>query len=195
MIGWIIGVIHRALGWKFIGPPTTHLPKAIWVVCPHWTNWDFPIGLWIRHEIGVYIGFFGKHTLFKWYSAWFFRALGGYPVNRNKATNLVTAMVNTIKENKTIHVCITPEGTRDDVETLKNGFYFIALHANIPLVLIGFDQLHKEVTFGPVIYPTGNYQVDMKPLYEFYASIGAPPKKWLKRYEETGEIPNLKEAK
>lgn len=195
MLGWIIGQIYKAIGWKFIGTPPTHLKKGIWIVCPHWTNWDFPIGLWIRQDIGVYIGFLGKSTLFKWYSGWLFWALGGYPVNRSKASNLVTAVVNTLKANDIIHVCITPEGTRSDVDSLKNGFYFIALKAEVPLVLLGFDQPNKRVTFGPVIYPTGDYEADMKPFYEFYANLAAPKKKWLKRYDETGIIPRPKDNK
>ena len=195
MLGWFIGQICKARGWKFVGTPTTHLQKGIWVACPHWTNWDFPLGLWIRQEIGVYIGFFGKDSLFKWYSGWLFRALGGYAVNRDQATNLVTATVNTLKSSEKIHVCITPEGTRKDVSKLKNGFYFIALKSGVPLILIGFDQAHKEIVFGPVIYPTGNYVEDMKPFYAFFSSIGANKKEWLKLYEQTGEIPLPKEGK
>lgn len=195
MLDKIVHVIYRWLGWKVIGENPTYLKKGIWVVSPHTSNWDFPVGLYARELLKIRIGFLGKHSLFKWYSNWFFRGLGGYPVNRSKANNLVEAVANTFAQNDSIHIAITPEATRSDVKSLKNGFYYMAQRANVGIVCVGFELKNKKMIIGPIIYPTGNYVEDMKPYYEFYLSLDAPRKTWLKRYAETGEIPELSARK
>jgi 1-acyl-sn-glycerol-3-phosphate acyltransferase len=186
---YLFKFLFRLFGWGVSGPAPTHLKKAIWVVCPHWYATDFFIGIGSRSEIGVNIGFLGKNSLFKWYSAWFFKALGGYPVDRSKANNLVQAVANTFKANDSIHVALTPEGTRKDVSELKTGFYYMALQAGVPLVLVGFDYQRKLVVFGGVVEPTGDYAKDIKPMYDFLLTIQSPQKEYLKRYQKTGEVP------
>ncbi|HEX9957553.1 MAG TPA: 1-acyl-sn-glycerol-3-phosphate acyltransferase [Fibrella sp.] len=188
MLGAFLTWIYHTLGWKIVGPRPT-VPKAIWVVAPHSTNWDFPIGLWIRHELRIYIGFLAKSSLFTWYGGWLFRALGGTPVYRSKANNLVDAMAETFASYNELHICITPEGTRSDVSKLKTGFYFIAQKANIPLVLVGFDWARKTIMLSEPLYVTGDYQRDMLPFYQFFASLAEPHKTWLRNWEATGVIP------
>lgn len=188
-MSWLFKLLFQLSGWGTLGAVPNHLKKAIWVVCPHWYWTDFLVGIGARSYVGVNIGFLGKSSLFKWYSAWFFRGLGGYPVDRSKANNLVQAVANTFKANSSIHIAIAPEGTRKDVAELKTGFYYMALTANVPIVLVGFDYTQKRVVFGGIIEPTGDYPKDMKPLYDFYLTIGGPQKEWLKRYQQTGEIP------
>lgn len=189
MLGAILQFIYHTLGWRITGPHPT-VPKALWIVAPHTTNWDFPIGLWIRHEVKVYIGFLAKSSLFTPYSGWLFRALGGTPVYRKKSHNLVYAMADTFAQHDFLHVCITPEGTRSDVGKLKTGFYYIALRANVPLILTGFSFPRKEIVLSEPIYPTGDYQRDMLPFYQFFAEYSGPHKTWLLDWEATGVIPD-----
>jgi 1-acyl-sn-glycerol-3-phosphate acyltransferase len=188
-MNWLFGFLYRLLGWSTLGHVPKDLKKAIWVVAPHWNNWDFFVGVGVRAYIRLKIGYLGKSTLFKWYSGWFFRGLGGYPVDRTKNNNLVDSVAETFLQNESIHIAIAPEGTRSNVSKLKTGFYFMALKAQVPVVLVGFDYLRKCVVFGDVIYPTGDYITDMQPLYDFYLTIQSPKKEWLQNYEQTGEIP------
>ncbi|RDB02876.1 1-acyl-sn-glycerol-3-phosphate acyltransferase [Runella aurantiaca] len=194
-MNWLFAFLYRIFGWGILGRVPKDLKKAIWVVCPHWNSSDFFIGVGVRAFIGVKMGFLGKSSLFKWYSAWFFRALGGYPVYREKSNNLVDAVAETFKQNEFIHIAIAPEGTRSNTSKLKTGFYFMALKAQVPLVLVGFDYTRKLVVFGEPIYLTGDYVKDMKPFYDFYLTIQSPKKEWLQLYEQTGVIPFPKEQK
>ncbi len=41
-------------------------------------------------------------------------------------------------------LAVTPEGTRKRVNDWKKGFYFIALKANVPIVVAYFDYKKKE---------------------------------------------------
>ncbi|MFN4146799.1 MAG: 1-acyl-sn-glycerol-3-phosphate acyltransferase [Runella sp.] len=181
-------LIFRLLGWKTEGDIPRHLPKAIWVLCPHWKSMDFVIGILARSVVGIKIGYLGKASLFRWYSNWFFKGLGGYPVDRSKSNNLVEAVAETFRQHEKIHIALTPEGTRSDTAYLKTGFYYMALKAHVPLVLVGIDYPRKAIIFGNVLYLTGDYAADLKPFYEFYATIGGPKKRWLRAYLETGEI-------
>jgi 1-acyl-sn-glycerol-3-phosphate acyltransferase len=188
-MNWLLALLYRLFGWRTIGDVPKDLKKGIWIVCPHWYGWDFVLGISVRAYVGINIGYLGKSPLFKWYSGWFFRALGGYPVDRTKNNNLVDAVAETFRQNDSIHVAIAPEGTRSNVSRLKTGFYYIALKAQVPFVLVGFDYPRKSVVFGGVVYPTGDFVKDMKPVYDFYMTIQGPKKEWLYNYEQTGEIP------
>lgn len=188
-MNWLFALLYRLSGWSSLGYVPKELKKAIWIVAPHWNSRDFFIGIGIRATIGIKIGFLAKNTLFKWYSGWLFRRLGGFPVNRSKSNKLVDSVAETFQKNESIHIAIAPEGTRSNVSRLKTGFYFMALKAKVPIVLVGFDHERKCVVFGDVIYPTGDYLKDMKPVYDFYLTIQSPKKEWLQNYEQTGEIP------
>lgn len=187
MLGAITRWLFKIWGWRVAGPIPT-VPKAIWVVAPHSTNWDFLIGLGIRPTIHIWIQYLAKSSLFTWYSSWLFRALGGKPVYRNKSNNLVDAMVDVFNQNDQLHICIAPEGTRSNVSKLKTGFYYIALKANVPLILVGFDWPRKLVPLSKPLYVTGDYKKDMLPFYEFFSQVQGVKKDWLKQWEDTGII-------
>ncbi|RCR70772.1 1-acyl-sn-glycerol-3-phosphate acyltransferase [Larkinella punicea] len=179
--------LYKVAGWKLLGV-VPDLPKAIWVLAPHNTNWDFPVGVGARATTRVWIQYLAKKELFTWYAGWFFRILGGKPVNRSRANNLVDAIVDVFIQNEYLHICIPPEGTRSDVERLKTGFYYIALKADVPIILTGIDYPRKAVVLSEPLYMTGDYQKDMRPVYEFFSQIQGKKKEWLKRYEQTGLI-------
>jgi 1-acyl-sn-glycerol-3-phosphate acyltransferase len=191
----LFAFLYKLAGWRISGVVPHHVKKAVWVACPHWKNIDFPIGIGARSAMNIKVGFLAKSSLFKWYSGWLFRALGGFPVHRDRAYNLVDSITRSFREHDEIRVIIAPEGTRSDVSKLKTGFYYMALKANVPLVLIGFDYGRKVVEVGPILHLTGDYVKDMKPFYEYYLTIQSPRKQWLKNYAETGVIPLPSERK
>lgn len=188
MLRIITAGLYRAAGWKIIGRYPTEIKKAVWVGAPHNSNWDFVVCLGGRAELQINIGFLAKSQLFKWYSGWLFRALGCYPVYRDKASNLVDTVAAMYGKYESLHIAITPEGTRKDVEKLKSGFYHIALKANVPLILIGFDYPRKAIVISEPMYLKNDFETDMKAIYDFYLTIGGKRKTWLKNYERSGRI-------
>jgi len=189
MLNSFFAFLYRLSGWKVIGTPPRATPKAIWVGAPHHSNWDLIISIGARATMRFNIGFFAKNELFTWYAAWFFKALGGYPVDRRRAGNLVDAVVDTFRQNETMHIAITPEGTRSDVGSLRSGFYYMALKAGVPLILVGFDYTRKAFVIREPLHLTGDIEKDMKLFCDFYLSIQTPPKTWLITYQQTGKIP------
>lgn len=184
--------LYKLSGWKVIGTPPYSIPKAIWVGAPHNSNWDLVISLGARATMRFDIGFMAKSQLFTWYSGWLFRALDGYAVDRSRGNNLVDAVVETFNKNERMHIAITPEGTRSDVATLKTGFYYMALRAGVPLILVGFDYPRKAFVIRDPLWLTGDFPQDIRAIYEFYLTIGGPRKTWLDTYARTGIVPGEK---
>ena len=70
-------------------------------------------------------------------------------------------VVNNIKKQSEFVLALSPEGTRSRVEKWKTGFYYIALEANIEIVLVGLDFGKKEIGTITSFKPTGNIEKDM----------------------------------
>lgn len=182
MLGAFARWLFRVSGWRIIGPVPT-VPKAIWLVAPHTTNWDFPVGIGMRPTMRIFIQFVAKKELFAWYSGWLFRALGGIPVDRSRAHNFVDTIVGLFKSRQTLHLCVTPEGTRSNVSKLKMGFYFMAQKADVPLILTGFDWERKLSILSEPFYVTGDMEKDMQSIAHFFLQVHGPRKDWLKAYD------------
>lgn len=148
MFSWLTRKIFHLWGWKIQGVIPNHLPKKLYVVVPHTSNWDFPVGILMKYAFHMKVGFIAKSSLFKWPYAWFFRALGGIPVNRKKSQGFIEAVVERINEREEFCTAIAPEGTRNKVNKLKSGFYYISKKANIPIVYVKFDWKNMIVDFS-----------------------------------------------
>ena len=124
--------------WKFKGDFPSQLKKYIIIAAPH-TSWvDFPIAILARNASGEKINFVGKNTLFKGPFGWFFRSLGGAPVDRSRNNKTVDAIVDIFKEKEVFRLALSPEGTVK-VEKWKTGFYYIAKGASVPIVMATLD--------------------------------------------------------
>jgi 1-acyl-sn-glycerol-3-phosphate acyltransferase len=160
------------LGWKITGHYPKELSHVVIAVAPHTSAWDFPLGVLVNSAGKLKANYMGKHTLFKPPFGWFFRWLGGIPVDRTKNHNLVAATVEAFRTEPRIHVVIAPEGTRKKVEKFKSGFYHIARLAGVPICLCKFDFEKREVFFDPqLFYPTDNEAADMAYIWEYFKGV------------------------
>lgn len=163
-------LLMKLTGWRFEGELPA-LPSYIITVAPHTSNWDFIVGVMARGALGERIHFLGKHQLFIPPWGWFFRAIGGSPVDRRKNNNLVDAVSALFEEDKHFKLALAPEGTRSKVTRWKTGFYHIAVKANVPIVTVGLDFAERKVVLGPARATTGNMQADMDAIIAFYRGI------------------------
>lgn len=172
---WFGRTILRLFGWRVTGRPPA-LDKYIVIVAPHTSNWDFLIGLMAKFAFGVRLRFLGKHSLFAWYSGWFFRMFGGIPVRRDKAHNVVKQVTEFFEKEPTLILALAPEGTRSYTDHWRSGFYRIAKAAKVPIVLAFLDAQRKEVGLGPMLLPSEDIQGDMELIRRFYADkVGIRP--------------------
>jgi 1-acyl-sn-glycerol-3-phosphate acyltransferase len=130
------------------------------------------VGLAARYVTPIHKAYFlGKKELFDGVFGWFFRALGGTPVDRSSSHGVVQQVADKFKHYDVFRIAMSPEGTRKKVEKLRTGFYYIAKEAKVPILLVGFDFKQKQVIYGPVILPSNDEAADFKQITSFFASI------------------------
>lgn len=112
--------------------------------------------------------FLMKKEWFFWPLGPLFRRLGGIPVYRQKHTSMTDAMAETARKAQVFHLCITPEGTRSRVEEWKKGFYFIALKAELPILLYAVDYERKLIKCTKTIIPNGDLEGQMREIKLYY---------------------------
>lgn len=157
----------RLIGWKVVGGlPANN--KYVLIGAPHTSNWDFPLMLLAVLKVGMDVHWLGKKNLFPFPFAGFMRWLGGIPVDRSKSNNLVDQLVALFGRRDELILLIPPEGTRSQVERWKSGFYYVAQGAGVPILLGFIDSSRRELGFGPLFYPTGDYAADLVAIQEFY---------------------------
>ncbi|MDR0892230.1 MAG: 1-acyl-sn-glycerol-3-phosphate acyltransferase [Mediterranea sp.] len=163
-------IFRRLLGWN-TNVTTPFYKKCVICVAPHTTNFDLFIGK-------VFYNALGRKTKFMMKKEWFFfplgilfRAIGGIPVDRKRNTSLVEQMAQHFNECEYFHLAITPEGTRQANPQWKKGFYYIALAAQVPIVLIGINYPTKTITSTKVIFPTGDIEKDMNEIKEYFKNF------------------------
>ncbi len=171
---WIL----RLWGWKIEGQYPYELNKFVIIVIPHTSGWDFPLGLLVRSALKADIKYIGKASLFRPPFGWLFRALGGYPVDRSKRHNYVDAVVDIFNREEKFALTIAPEGTRQKVNKLKTGFYYIALGAKVPIVMVKFDWGNKIVGIREPFYPTGNFDADMEAIKAYFKGAKGKVPEW-----------------
>ena len=94
MLRPIYFLLFRLFGWKIRGRLPADIKKYIIAVAPHTSNWDFPVGLAARSVLRIQNAqFLGKSQLFRPPFGWFFRALGGHPVERTTSQDMVEQVV------------------------------------------------------------------------------------------------------
>ena len=85
-------------------------------------------------------------------------------------TLMVAASVEAIKAaDGPLQLIVPPEGTRSGTRFWKTGFYYIALGAQVPIVMAYMDYEKKVSGLGPVFLPTGDVDADMATIKAFYA--------------------------
>lgn len=160
-------LLYKQMGWT-VNVTEVHPKKYIICLAPHTSNWDFFYGQLYNMAEGLNSNFLMKKEWFFWPLGALFRRLGGIPVYRNKKTSMTDAMAETAKSSAFFRLCITPEGTRSRTGEWKKGFYFIALKAQLPILLYGLDYERKLIQCTKAIMPSGNLEADMREIKLYF---------------------------
>jgi 1-acyl-sn-glycerol-3-phosphate acyltransferase len=160
--------ILRLLGWNIYVRAPLDIPKAVIIMAPHTSNWDFILGrlAFFCYRISPRI-LIKKEAFTPWLGR-VLRWLGGIPVDRRHSQNTVKEISRCFNKNDRFYLLITPEGTRRKVKNWKRGFYFIALNAKVPIFFGFLDYRKKEGGIGMMMEPSGNFEADFKIIENFY---------------------------
>ena len=156
-------------GWRIQDDRPAGLDRYIVVVAPHTSNWDFIVGLAVRSLARMNdTKYLAKQSLFKPPFGWFFRMVGGYPVDRSKHNNLVDAVVAMFRRGEINKIAITPEGTRRYQPDWKTGFHRIATQAGVPIILATFDYPQKLVIITAPFPLTSDPEADIVRMKDWF---------------------------
>ena len=152
--------ILKLFGWKYVGEIPTE-KKAVVIAAPHTSNWDFIWGklAFVAHGINTTV--LMKKEFFFFPLGTIFRSMGVMPIDRSKKSNLTDQLAEEFKNRDELYLSLSPEGTRSRRPVWKRGFYFIALKANVPILLGDLNYETKTLSFIETFIPTGDVEADM----------------------------------
>ncbi len=181
----LIGSVYlKIFGWR-TGSEAPSTDTFVLIAAPHTSNWDGVHMVALSWVFGIRIRFMAKHTLFEGKWGWFFRWVGGVPVDRRKPQGLVEQMVEKFEQGEPLILGVPPEGTRSRREHWKSGFYQIAVAAKVPIVMGYLDFANNEGGFGGQFMPSGDIGKDMDVIRAFYAQKRG-------KYPELFAVPRLR---
>ena len=155
------------------------IEKAIVLMAPHTSMWDFYYGKLYFATNNIKPLFLIKKEVFVWIIAPILKKLGGVPVDRGKSRGGVAQnIIDAFKNNEKMMLVITPEGTRHKTKNWKKGFIKIAKEANIPVICgyIDYEQRKMGIFDSPFLDLSGSDDDIMKNLKSKYLNVkGAYP--------------------
>jgi 1-acyl-sn-glycerol-3-phosphate acyltransferase len=167
---WIGRLVLGAGGFRVTGEAPAEM-KLVIIGAPHTSGWDLPYTLATTFVLGMDVRWMGKHTLFRGPLGPLLRALGGIPVNRGAAGDVVAQMVEAFEREPRLLLAMAPQGTRFKTEHWKSGFYRIAVAAGVPIGCGFLDYGTRTAGMGAILHPSGDVHADMEAVREFYRGI------------------------
>lgn len=165
---WIL----KLMGWK-VDVRVDFPNKCVICAAPHTSNWDLPIGLIAYTSIGQRASFLIKKSWFFFPLNILFNALGGIKVDRSKSTSMTDQVVQVFNSKPKFQLAVTPEGTRKANSEWKKGFYYIALAAQVPILVAAFDYKLKTIIIMEQVVPTGDADKDIAYIKSLYKGVTA----------------------
>lgn len=148
----IIGQFFLKLfGWKLqVEGDLKNLDRCILVVAPHTSNMDYLLGIATYWKLNKKLKAIIKDSHTKAFYGPIIKWIGAIGIDRSQKNDLVKQVVNHFKK-EDFSLVITPEGSRSYSEKWKLGFYYMALEANVPIVLASGDYQKKIIQIGHCI--------------------------------------------
>ncbi len=164
------GRLLRLLGWRVEGELSPRATRCVVIAAPHTSNWDFPYTLLAAFALGMHIRWLGKASLFRAPFGGVMRWLGGIPVQRDRANNLVASSVAALQGAPgPLQLVVAPEGTRSRTTQWKTGFHRIAHGAGLPIQLAYLDWGERRCGLGPLVDASNDVDADLVRIKAFYA--------------------------
>lgn len=166
----LASVFLRVAGWTCENERPA-ADRYVAVMAPHTSNWDFLYFLAAGLVFRLDVRWLGKDTLFAGPLGPIMKWLGGVPVNRGEAKDIVPDAVAFLRSGEKAALAIAPEGTRSSVARWKTGFYRIAVEAEVPILLSWLDYPSKTAGLGPLFQPTDDMDADIQTMQDFYKPL------------------------
>ena len=96
------------------------------------------------------------------------KKMGGIPVDRSKGGRIVKQIIDEFDKRESLHLAITPEGTRKYTKRWKAGFHTIAKATGATVYIGFFDFGKKLIGWKQTLELTDDASADIKTLKAYY---------------------------
>ena len=164
-------------GWKVNPVYPKEAQRCVMIAAPHTSNWDAYFVMISFMAMGIPVKFTIKNDWMRFPFGMIIRSLGGLGIDRSPKKpgeirkSQVEIMADLIKERDRIAMVVAIEGTRSPTTKWRQGFYYTAIKAEVPITFGYLDYKKKEAGVGGPLYPSGDFDADMKIITEFYRNI------------------------
>ncbi len=163
-------ILTGIIGWKIKGE-FPDIKKSVIIFAPHTSYWDGLYGKLYLMHLDIKYKFLSKKEFFKFPLKYFFIIFGSIPVYENKKyIDYVAGLFNNSKE---LHIVLSPEGQLAKTIRWKKGYYYMAVRANVPIVVGYIDYKKKEMGIKKVIYNPTDISIVRKEIAELYSDVTA----------------------
>ncbi|KXK37512.1 MAG: acyltransferase family protein [Bacteroidetes bacterium OLB9] len=163
-------ILVNLLGWKIKGE-FPNIKKSIIIFAPHTSYWDGFYGKLYLMQLGINYKFLSKKEFFKFPLNYFFKIYGSIPVSKTKEyIDYVAELINISQE---LHIVLSPEGQLAKTIRWKKGYYYMAVRANVPIVVGYIDYKKKEIGNKGVIDNLNNIESVRREVSELYSDVTA----------------------
>ncbi|MDK2977867.1 MAG: hypothetical protein PWP52_581 [Bacteroidales bacterium] len=163
-------ILVNLLGWK-IKDEFPNIKKSIIIFAPHTSYWDGFYGKLYLMQLGINYKFLSKKEFFKFPLNYFFKIFGSIPVSKTKEyIDYVAELINISQE---LHIVLSPEGQLAKTIRWKKGYYYMAVRANVPIVVGFIDYKRKEIGIKGIIDSLSSIEVVRKEVAELYSDVTA----------------------
>ena len=168
LMGRLCAWIMRRSGWRIAGE-FPNVARLVMIAAPHSSNWDAVWGILFKVALRLDMHFVGKREAFFWPLGGILRRVGGIPIDRHSAHDVVAQMRALFAANEHFWFGLAPEGTRKNVTKWKSGFWHIARAAQVPILPIYFHYPDKVIGLLPLFWPSDDPAADMAKVRALYA--------------------------
>ena len=151
--------ILALMGWRIVGEWPAE-DKLVIVGAPHTSNWDLPLSLGMQMSTNLRLNWMMKAEAFVWPLSGLFKALGGIPVDRKQAGDVVEQTKAVFDSRDKMYLGITPTGTRSSKAGYRKGYLRIAQGAGVPVFIVGVDAPRKRLVLDRLWPLTGDIDAD-----------------------------------
>jgi len=163
-------ILTGIIGWKIKGE-FPDIKKSVIIFAPHTSYWDGLYGKLYLMHLDIKYKFLSKKEFFKFPLKYFFIIFGSIPVYENK--KYIDYVVGLFNNSKELHIVLSPEGHLAKVTRWKKGYFYMAVKADVPIVVSYLDYKKKEIGIKGVIYNSTNIGAVRKEIAELYSDVTA----------------------
>ena len=166
----ISGKVLERLGWNITGE-FPEIKKSIIIFAPHTAHIDALYGKLGITELGIKYKFLSKKELFFFPMNLLMKKFGSIAVRGVKNQNAIYQVAEMLNNSDELHIVMSPEGWIKKVSDWNKGFYYMAVKAQVPIIVASLDYKEKEMGVQGVIYDIGDYDSVIEQINGMYKGV------------------------